>query len=198
MVYDKACSHQRTPKMHVLGWEYTMCLESRHRPKINREHNWDSLCDHLEIERIFTRDCYDLCRFSTSIPKLETTTFAIRKHLQDETIPKPVQQPGLSMEWEVLTIRHHTFWAANLHVSSTSNPWLSVGAWIYQTIATMTISNIQETFAKNKSKVTETNKEMICIAIWEYKLKFKRRSSVWSGMSVTIQKQRSLIQNMTS
>ena len=80
MVYDKACSHQRTPKMHVLGWEYTMCLESRHRPKINREHNWDSLCNHLEIERIFTRDCYDLCRFSTSIPKLETTTFVIRKH----------------------------------------------------------------------------------------------------------------------
>ena len=106
--------------------------------------------------------------------KWQCLLFAVANRTRQ--FPNQSNSQVVSMEWEVLTIGHDTFWAPDFHIlqiscsfkwalgcSSTSNPWLSFSACIYLTITTITSSNIRETFAKIRaSNRHEQGKYMHC------------------------------------
>ena len=75
------------PKQHVLQLHWAMCSKYRDHSRFNSErHNWEGLCDHLKIIRIYTPTPYNFC-ISNPILKLDMTIFVIHRNcVLDKTI----------------------------------------------------------------------------------------------------------------
>ena len=79
-----------------------MCSKQVNFSRLDNVHNLEGLCDHLEFITIFTLESNIFC-ISTSIMKLDLTTYAICNCSLDETIHDPIQWHDKFVELEVPT-----------------------------------------------------------------------------------------------
>lgn len=78
-----------------------MCTEYRHHFRFNNDLNWEGQSDRLKSKSLH----FELLQLFSFLLKLEMTIFAMGNCSLDETIPKPIQQPEMSMALEVPTTR---------------------------------------------------------------------------------------------